>query len=42
MHSKLLNGELLINILFDFIKRRVNFTDLLAALNQIDSEHKLT
>ena len=32
-----LNGELLLKILFDFIKRRVDFNELLREINKIDN-----
>ena len=40
--SKKLNGELLLKVVFDSIKRRVDFSGLLQALNKIDSNNKLT
>ena len=36
------NGELLLKVIFDSIKRRVDFSCLLQALNKIDSNNKLT
>ena len=37
-----LNGDLILKILFDSIKRRLDFSELLQALNKIDSNNKLT
>ena len=41
MNNKL-NGEILLKILFDLIKRRVNFKELLQKLIKIDNKNNLT
>ncbi len=37
-----LNGELLLKVLFDLIKRRLDFSELLQALSKLISYSKLT
>ncbi len=40
--NRKLNGELVLKVLFDLIKRRLDFSGLLQALNKIISNNKLT